>query len=74
MKDKETDQARTLARARVAPAPDMPVRVDTAMQRCAAMYLGATGRPLLRTRQPVFPEIGTPAWWRRVRTLAALHD
>ena len=38
MKDKETDQARTLA---LAPRPeDMPVRVDVAMTRRAAEYTG----------------------------------
>ena len=44
-------------------APDGPVKVDTAMRRCAAMYLGATGRDMRRLRAL---DPGGTAWWRRV--------
>ena len=51
-------------------APDGPVKVDTAMRRCAAMYLGATGRDMRRLRAL---DLGGTAWWRKVEALAA-HD
>ena len=40
----DTTQAHDVAVRADDVAPDGPVKVDTAMRRCAAMYLGATGR------------------------------
>ena len=60
-----------------------PVGVDTAMRRCAAMYLGASGRDMRRLqtldphgtawRRKVRAEAsgGSLAFWRKVEELAA---
>ena len=44
----DTTQAHDVAVRAADMAPDGPVKVDTAMRRCAAMYLGATGRDMRR--------------------------
>ena len=58
MKDKTTGQARDLALRKQ--AADGPVTVDTAMRRCAAMYLGATGRDMRRLQAL---DLDGRAWW-----------
>lgn len=57
----DTGQAR--AAAILAPVPDAPVRIDTAMRRRAAEYTG-----------PATPDDpGGRDWWRKVRLMAAHH-
>ena len=68
LKDDTTQAHDVAVRAADVVVVDGPVGVDTAMRRCAAMYLGATGRDMRRL-QALDPH-GT-AWWRKVRTLAA---
>ena len=58
----ETAQARDVA-VRADTVPDGPVRVDTAMRRCATMYLGPMEADNPRGR----------LWWRKVALLAARH-
>ena len=55
----DTGQARDAAI--LAPAPDSPVKVDTAMRRRAAEYQGP----------PTPDDPGGHLWWNKVKALAA---
>ena len=64
----DTAQAHDVAVRAVDVVVDGPVKADTAMKRCAAMYLGATGQDMRRLRAL---DLDGTAWWRKVRALAA---
>ena len=61
----DTTQAHDVAVRAADVAPDGPVKVDTAMRRCAAMYLGATGRDMRRlaTLRRGPSATGGDGWW-----------
>ncbi len=61
----DTTQAHDVA-VRADDAADGPVKVDTAMRRCAAMYLGAGGRDLATLRRTAPTTLGRRDWWRKV--------